>query len=85
MKIRNADVPKTAFRTHYGHYEFLMMPFVLANGPPASFMDRFVIVFIDDILIHSCNKEEYAEHLRIALQTLRHWQLYAKFSYVNPG
>ena len=72
------------------HYEFLVMPFGLTNAP-ATFMDlmnwvfhpyldQFVIVFINDIMIYSHSKEEHVEHLKIALQTLRHWQLYAKFS-----
>ncbi|XP_024020452.1 uncharacterized protein LOC112091328 [Morus notabilis] len=76
------------FRTRYGHYEFLVMPFGLTNAP-AAFMDlmnrvfrphldRFIIVFIDDILIYSKTQEEHAEHLRIALQTLREHRLYAK-------
>ena len=89
LKVRREDVPKTAFRIRYGHYEFLVMPFVLTNAP-ATFMDlmnrvfgpcldKFVIVFIDDILVHSSSKEENAKHLRIVLQTLREHQLYAKF------
>ena len=80
----------SAFRTRYGNYEFMVMSFGLTNAP-ASFMDlmnrlfqpyldRFVIVFIDDILVYSGRSEEHFEHLRIVLQTLRECQLYAKFS-----
>ncbi|KAL4362887.1 hypothetical protein GQ457_04G023120 [Hibiscus cannabinus] len=90
MKVKDVDVPKTAFRTRYGHFEFLVMPFGLTNAP-AAFMDlmnrvfkpyleKFIVVFIDDILIYSRNKDDHAEHLRIVLQTLRECQLYAKFS-----
>ena len=90
LKIRSEDVPKTAFRTRYGHYEFLVMPFGLTNAS-ATFMDlmnrifqpyldQFVIVFIDDILIYSGIKEDHEEHLRVVLQILREHQLYAKFS-----
>ena len=89
LKVRREDVPKTAFRTRYGHYEFLVMPFGLTNAPVAfmdlmnrvfgPYLDKFVIVFIDDILVYSSNKEEHAEHLRIVLQNLREHQLYAKF------
>ena len=90
MKIKEIDVPKTAFRTRYGHYEFLVMPFGLTNAP-ATFMDlmnrvfhpyldQFVIVFIDDILVYSKNTKEHAVHLRIVLQSLQDKQLYAKFS-----
>ena len=89
LKIRSEDVPKTAFRTRYGHYEFLVMPFGLTNAP-ATFMDlmnrifqpyldQFVIVFIEDILIYSGSKEDHEEHLRVVLQILREHQLYAKF------
>ena len=81
IKISNLDVLKTAFQTRYEHYEFLVMPFGLTNVP-ATFMalmnkvfqpylDKFVIVFIDDILVYSRNKEEHEQHLRIILQTLR--------------
>ena len=89
LKVRREDVPKTAFKTRYGHYEFLVMPFGLTNAPAAfmdlmnrvfgPYLDKFVIVFIDDILVYSSSKEEHAEHLRIVLQTLREHQLYAKF------
>ena len=88
--VQEGDVPKTAFRTRYGHYEFLVMPFGLTNAPTTfmnlmnrvfqSYLDRFVIVFIDDILVYSGSLEEHSEHLRIVLQTLREWQLYAKLS-----
>ena len=83
-------MPKTVFRTRYGHYEFLVMSFRLTNVPAAfmdlmnrvfrPFLDRFVIVFIDDILVYSKSKAEHAMHLRLVLQTLREHQLYAKFS-----
>ena len=89
LKIKKEDIHKTAFRTRYGHYEFLVMPFGLTNAPAAfmdlmnrvfkNFLDQFVIVFIDDILVYSRSKEEHEEHLRIVLQTLRKNRLYAKF------
>ena len=90
LRIANADVQKTAFRTRYGHYEFLVMPFRLTNAPAVfmalmnkvfqPYIDKFVIVFIDDILVYSRDEEEHANHLRLALQTLREKQLYAKFN-----
>ena len=90
LRVQESDVPKTAFRTRYGHYEFLVMPFGLTNAPAAfmdlmnrvfqPYLDRFVIVFIDDILVYSGGSEEYSEHLKIVLQTLRERQLYAKLS-----
>jgi len=90
IKIQAEDIPKTAFSTRYGLYEYLVMSFGLTNAP-AHFMylmnsvfmpelDKFVVVFIDDILIFSKNEEEHAEHLRIVLQRLREHKLYAKFS-----
>ena len=95
LRVQESDVPKTAFRTCYGHYEFLVMPFGLTNAPTAfmdlmnwvfqPYLDRFVIVFIDDILVYSSSPEEHSEHLRIVLQTLRERQLYAKLSKVNFG
>ena len=90
LKIREIDIPKMTFRTRYGHYEFLVMPFGLTNIPAAfinlmnrmfhPYLDQFVIVFIDDILMYSKNVDEYAMHLRIVLQTLKDRELYAKFS-----
>jgi hypothetical protein len=90
IKIRAEDIPKTAFTTRYGLYEYLVMSFGLTNAS-AHFMylmssvfmpelDKFVVVFIDDILIYSRSMEEHEEHLRIVLQRLREHQLYAKFS-----
>ena len=90
LRIRESDIPKTAFRTRYGHYEFLVMSFGLTNAP-ATFMDlmnqvfhpyldRFVIVFIDDILVYSRSKLEHEIHLGLVLQILRRHQLYAKFN-----
>ena len=90
LRIRSEDIPKTAFRTRYGHFEFVVMPFGLTNAPAVfmemmnkvfmEYLDRFVVVFIDDILIYSRSREEHEEHLRIALGVLRQHQLYAKFS-----
>ncbi|GJT48655.1 putative ribonuclease H-like domain-containing protein [Tanacetum coccineum] len=90
LRVRDEDIPKTAFRTRYEHYKFQVMPFGLTNEL-AVFMDlmnrvckpylyKFVIVFIDDILIYSHNKEEYVNHLRIILELLKKEKLYAKFS-----
>ena len=89
LKMREMDVSKTAFRTRYGHYEFLVMPFRLTNAPTGftnlmnkvfhPYLDQFVIVFIDDILVYSKNMDEHAMHLRIVLQTLKDRELYAKF------
>jgi len=90
IKIRPHDISKIAFSTRYGLYEYLVMSFGLTNAP-AFFMylmnsvfmpelDKFVVVFIDDILIYSKNDEEYAQHLRIVLSQLREHKLYARFS-----
>ena len=90
MRVRDEDIQKTAFRTRYGHYEFVVMPFGLTNAPATfmdlmnrvfrSFLDQFVVVFIDDILIYSKDRLEHDKHLRIVLQILREKQLYAKWS-----
>ncbi|XP_069147076.1 uncharacterized protein [Solanum lycopersicum] len=90
LKIRATDVPKTAFRTRYGHYEFVVMSFGLTNAPAAfmslmnrifkPYLDLVVIVFIDDILVYSKSKKEHEEHLRIVLEMLREKKLCAKFS-----
>ncbi|GJV33621.1 putative reverse transcriptase domain-containing protein [Tanacetum coccineum] len=90
MRVREEDIPKTAFRTRYRHYEFQVMPFGLTNAPAVfmdlmnrvckPYLDKFVIVFIDDILIYSRNEEEHANHLRIILELLQKEKLYAKFS-----
>lgn len=90
LKVLEADVPKTAFRTRYGHYEFLVMPFGLTNAPAVfmdlmnrvckPYLDKFVIVFIDDILIYSRTKKEHGQHLRLVLELLRKEKLYAKLS-----
>ena len=90
LKIKPEDIPKTAFRTRYGHYELLVMSFGLTNAPAAfmdlmnrvfkKYLDVCVIVFIDDILIYSRSEEEHAEHLRTVLEILRKEKLYAKFS-----
>nr|GFA50086.1 putative reverse transcriptase domain-containing protein [Tanacetum cinerariifolium] len=87
--IREEDIPITAFRTWYGHYEFCVMSFGLTNTPAVfmdlmnrvckSYLDKFVIVFIDDILIYSKDKEEHEKHLKTILELLKREQLYAKF------
>jgi hypothetical protein len=90
IRIAEDDVPKTAFRTRYGHYEFLVMPFGLTNAPATfqqemndTFRDQlghFVVVFLDDILIYSRTLDEHSEHVRFVLQTLRDKHFYAKLS-----
>ena len=90
LRVQENDVSKTAFRTRYSHYEFLVMPFGLTNALAvfmdlmnrvfSSFLDKFVILFIDDILVYSGSPEEHEEHLQTVLQILRERQLYAKFS-----
>jgi hypothetical protein len=90
LRIRPADIPKTKFITKYGLYEFTVMSFGLTNAPAylmylmnnmfMDYLDKFVVVFIDDILIYSQNEQEHEEHLRKVLQRLRDCQLYAKLS-----
>ncbi|CAA0810785.1 Uncharacterized mitochondrial protein AtMg00860, partial [Striga hermonthica] len=90
LKIKESDITKTAFRTCYSHYEFVVMPFGLSNASAVfmdlmnrifhPYLDQFVIVFIDDILIYSKSQKEHEEHLRVVLETLRREKLYAKFS-----
>ncbi|GJV00044.1 putative reverse transcriptase domain-containing protein [Tanacetum coccineum] len=89
LRVREEDIPKTAFRTRYGHYEFQVMPFGLTNAPAVfmdlmnrvckPFLDKFVIIFIDDILIYSKNKKEHEEHLKAVPELLKKEKLYAKF------
>nr|GEV93804.1 reverse transcriptase domain-containing protein [Tanacetum cinerariifolium] len=88
LRVRDEDIPKTAFRTRYGHYEFQVMPFGLTNAPVVfmdlmnrvckPYLDKFILVFIDDILIYSRNKEEHAKHLRIILELLKREKLFIK-------
>ena len=90
LRVRETDTPKTAFRTRYGHFEFTVMPFGLTNAPAAfmdlmhrvfqPYLDQFVVVFVNDILIYSPSEWEHEYHLRIVLQLLSYHQLYAKFS-----
>ncbi|GJT86921.1 putative reverse transcriptase domain-containing protein [Tanacetum coccineum] len=90
LRVREEDIPKTTFRTRYGHYEFRVMPFGLTNAPAVfmdlmnrvckPYLDKFVIMFIDDILIYSRNKKEHEEHLKTILELLKKEELYAKFS-----
>jgi len=87
IKVKDEDMQKTTFRTRYRHYEYTVMPFGVTNAPVFmeymnrifhTYLDRFVVVFIDDILIYSKSEEEHAEHLRIVLQVLKEKKLYAK-------
>ena len=90
LRVKEEDIPKIAFRTQYGHFEFIVMPFELTNAPKACmdlmqkvfqpYLDQFVVVFVEDILIFSQSEDEHDDHLRIALQALKDHQLYAKFS-----
>nr|GEZ97430.1 putative reverse transcriptase domain-containing protein [Tanacetum cinerariifolium] len=90
LRVHEADIPKTAFRTRYGHFEFTVMPFGLTNAPTVfmdlmnrvcePYVDKFVIVFIDDILIYSKSKEDQEVHLKIVLELLKKEKLFAKFS-----
>ncbi|GJV36560.1 putative reverse transcriptase domain-containing protein [Tanacetum coccineum] len=90
LRVQEEDIPKTAFRTRYGHYEFQVMSFGLTNAPVVfmdvmnrvckPYLDRFVIVFIDDILIYSKSRKEHEGHLRLILKLLKEEKLYVKFS-----
>jgi hypothetical protein len=95
LKIWESDIPKTAFRTWYGLYEYTMMSFGLTNAPAyfmylmnkvfMEYLDKYVVVFIDDILIFSKTEEEHEKHLRMVLEKLRSNQLYANSASVNFG
>nr|KYP49620.1 Retrovirus-related Pol polyprotein from transposon 297 family [Cajanus cajan] len=86
--VKFENISKIAFRVHYEHYEYLVMPFVVTNAPGVfldyinrifhSYLNRFVVVFIDDILVYSKTREEHTKHLRIVLQTLKDKQLHVK-------
>ncbi|GKD61854.1 putative reverse transcriptase domain-containing protein [Tanacetum coccineum] len=90
LRVHEEDISKTAFRTRYGHYEFQVMPFGLTNTPTVfmdlmnrvckPYLDKFMIVFIEDILIYLRNKEDHEEHLKLILELLKKEELYAKFS-----
>ena len=93
MRVKDANLPKTTFRTRYGHYEFFVIPFELTNTTTAfmdlmnrvfrPYLDQFVVVFIDDILVYSKYEQEHEHNLWIVLQTLREKNLYAKLSKCN--
>ena len=88
--MKDVDVPKTEFRTRYGHYEFLVMSFGLTNAPATfidlmnrvfrPYVDQFVMVFINDILVYSKDAQEHEQHMRIVMETLREKKSYAKLS-----
>lgn len=90
LRVYEEDISKAAFRTRYGHFEFMVMPFGLTNAPVVfmdlmnrvckPYLDKFVILFIDDILIYCKTKEEHGEHLKLILELLEKEKLYAKFS-----
>src|SRR3954469_2739123 len=90
IRIREEDIPKMAFTTRYGLYEYIVMSFGLTNAPATfsrlmnsifmEYLDRFVVIYLDDILIYSKNEEEHAKHLRLVLMKLQEHRLYAKFS-----
>ncbi|GKA32289.1 putative reverse transcriptase domain-containing protein [Tanacetum coccineum] len=95
LRIKEEDILITAFKTRYGHFEFQVMPFGLTNAPAVfmdlmnrvckPYLDKFVIVFIDDILVYSKDEEEHGKHLKIILELLKKERLYAKFSSVIFG
>ena len=90
LRVRETDIPKTEFKTRYGHFKFTVMPFGLTNALAAfidlmhrvfqPYLDQFVVVYVDDILIYSKIEEEHEDYLRIILQALRGHKLYIKFS-----
>ncbi|GJV86561.1 putative reverse transcriptase domain-containing protein [Tanacetum coccineum] len=90
LRVHEEDIPKTAFRTRYGHFEFMVMPFGLTNAPAVfmdfmnpmckPYLDKFVIVFIDGILIYSKSKEEHEVYLKLVLELLKKEKMFAKFS-----
>ena len=90
LRVREADIPNTTFKTWHGHFEFIVMPFGLTNALVTfidlkhrvfqPYLDQFIVVFVDDILIYSQSEEEHEDHLRIVLQALREHKLYTKFS-----
>ncbi|GJU47094.1 putative reverse transcriptase domain-containing protein [Tanacetum coccineum] len=90
LRVHEDDIPKTAFKTRYEHFEFTVMPFGFTNAPAVfmdirnrvckPYLDKFVIVLIDDILIHSNSKEDHEVHLKLVLELLKNDRLYAKFS-----
>ena len=90
LRVRETDIPKTTFRTRFWNFAFMVMPFGLTNAPTAfidimhrvfqPYLDQFIVVFVDDILIYSQLEREHEYHLRIILQLLRDHQMYAKFS-----
>lgn len=87
IRVKEEDIPKTTFGTRYGHYEYLVIPFGVTNAPAIfmdymnrifhTFLDKFVVVFIDNILIYSKRKQEHENHLGLVLQVLKEKQLYA--------
>ena len=88
IRIKKEDISKTTFRTRYGHYEFTVVPFGLTNAPTIfmclmngvfiKYLDKFVIVFLDDILFYSKKEQEHGEHLSLLMKVLREHQLYSK-------
>lgn len=90
IKIQNEDIPKIAFITRYGLYEYTIISFGLTNAPATfsrlmnlvfvEFLDKFIVVYLDDILIYSKSEEEHSEHLKLVLTKLREYHLYPRFS-----
>jgi len=95
LKVKEADIPKTVIRMPYGHYEFLVMPFGVTNAPSVfmdlmnrvfhKYLDQFVVVFIDDILVYSTTHEEHEEHLKTVLSILREKKLFPNSRSVSSG